>query len=109
MPCYEPSGKERAEADYNLKHKGKLTTRFIMDLENKATWCEAALCSVFQELERRDIASKVIAEASRNGLIGLMDFWSSHTKNDEARIAKILHQYSKDEQSMMLKILKEEK
>jgi hypothetical protein len=48
-----------------------------------------------------------IAEASRNGLIGLVDFYQVHKKDDKSRLAAEIHKYSKDEQRVIREILKE--
>ncbi len=100
MPCYDSRDREpqiiyiSGVSPYELEQEKK-----------KSSWLEAALCAMFSELDRRGIAAEVISEASRNGLIGIMDVWQRHNSSDEARIAKILHGYSKDEQEIMRKLL----
>lgn len=104
MPCYDSrntfnEGKRETEQKYSI---------VIKDLENKKRWLEAALCALLNELDRRGIDNSVVAEASRSGLIGLMEFWVNHKNSDKARIAEILHSYSKDEQAIMREILNEQ-
>ncbi len=73
--------------------------------EEQRAWLEAAICAIFNELERRGIEESVISEASRCGLIGLVGFWAEHRKSDYARIASRVHSFSKDEQKIMKDIL----
>ncbi len=68
-------------------------------------WLSGALCAVFNELERRGIVADVLSEASRNGLIGVLDFWSSHKRDDVSRLTRELHKYSKDEQEVLRGLL----
>jgi len=88
MPCYD----SRVTEDTDRKSK-----------QNK--WLSSALCAILNELERRDICESVLAEASRSGLIGLVDFWAHHKQDDVSRLAKELHKYSKDEQAVLKKLL----
>lgn len=101
MPCYDPRGSVSTRTVY----ESGISPLDLEQEKNKRKWMESALCSIFSELERRDIAESVIAEASRNGLIGIMDFWSKHKNNDVSRLAKALHNYSKDEQDVLRKLL----
>jgi len=100
MPCYD-TRKEEVRTVY----ESGVSPLDFEEIKNKAKWLEAGLCAIFSELDRRGVAAEVISEASRNGLIGLMDFWQKHSDSDEARIANILHGYSKDEQEVMRKLL----
>ncbi len=101
MPCYE--GRDHVET--KVVYETGISPWDIEQVNNRVKWLEAGLCAILSELERRGIAPEVVAEASRNGLIGLMDFWKKHNASDEARIASILHNYSKDEQAVMRKLL----
>ena len=101
MPCYDGRDRETIR----IVHESGVSPAELEAATKQKRWAEAALCSLINELEKRGIAAEVIAESSRNGLIGLMDFWTRHSKNDDARIAKILHGYSKDEQAVMRKLL----
>lgn len=106
MPCYDDrmhqtTVYESGISPSDLQSQISKTKQW----QDRCQWFEAALCALFNELERRDIASDVIAEASRNGLIGLMDFWNQHRQDDISRLSAELHKYSKDEQQLILKIL----
>ena len=103
MPCYDPGPSSHVET--RTVYESGISPYDFTVVKKRNEWLEAALCAVFNELERRDIAPDVMAEASRNGLIGLMDFWSKHTKADEAKMARDLHVYSKDEQAILRKLL----
>ena len=101
MPCYDGRDSHRTETVY----RSGISPSDMQKVIDKNEWLEAALCAVFNELQKRDVIGSVIAEASRNGLIGIMDFWQQHQKSDEARIAKALHSFSKDEQAVIKKLL----
>lgn len=91
MPCYYPD-----EDDEKLK-----------TLSEKVPYLEAVLCAIFSELDRRNIAEEVIAEASRYGLINIMDLYLEHSKTDKARLAKDIHtRYSKDELLIIKELIK---
>lgn len=101
MPCFDARQSHRTETVYRTG----ISPSDMQKVVDKNKWLEAALCAVFNELQKRDLIGSVIAEASRNGLIGIMDFWQQHQKSDEARIAKVLHSFSKDEQAVIKKLL----
>ncbi len=100
MPCYDGRGSQ----DKTVYRSG-ISPSDMQKVLDKNEWLEAALCAVFNELQKREVVASVIAEASRNGLIGIMDFWQHHQKSDEARIAKALHSFSKDEQAVIKRLL----
>jgi hypothetical protein len=112
MPCYDGRNSETivyrngVSPDEVTKARAE-SMREIKDLRNAISWLEAALCAVLNEVERRDDAMNFIAEASRNGLIGLVDFYQVHKKDDKSRLAAEIHKYSKDEQRVIRDILKE--
>ena len=109
MPCYDPRGSTQTETVYRsgISPSDMQKVKDVnAELLNKNKWIEGAMCAIFNELDSRGIAGSVVAEASRNGLIGLMDFWNRHKADDESRIATILHSFSKDEQAIMKKLLK---
>lgn len=103
MPCYEPrdSSRSRTEVIYSTG----ISPKDMSEVTDRNEWLEAALCALFNELQKREILNSVIAESSRNGLVGLMDFWQEHQKSDESRLAKALHSFSKDEQEILKKLL----
>tara|TARA_R110000772_G_scaffold15512_7_gene45011 strand:- start:3157 stop:3672 length:516 start_codon:yes stop_codon:yes gene_type:complete len=71
---------------------------------------EASLCALITELEKRDIANEVIAQASRSGLIDLMGFWEEHKQEDETKLANKLHtMFSEHEQEVIKKLLNKNK
>ena len=71
---------------------------------------EASLCALITELEKRNIANEVIAQASRSGLIDLMGFWEEHKQEDETKLANKIHtMFSEHEQEVIKKILNQKK
>lgn len=112
MPCYDGRNNEtivyrNGVSPDEVRRARAESAREINDLRNAVGWLEAALCAVLNEVERRDDAMNFIAEASRNGLIGLVDFYHAHKKSDESRIAAEIHKYSKDEQKIIKNLLKD--
>ena len=101
MPCYDGRDQQRTETVY----RSGISPSDMQKVIDKNEWLEAAVCALMNELGKRNILGGVIAEASRNGLIGLMDFWDAHQKSDESRIAKALHSFSKDEQEVIKRLL----
>lgn len=101
MPCYDG----RNSSPTRTVYKSGISPSEMQRVVDKNKWLESAICAVFNELQKREIIGSVIAEASRNGLIGIMDFWQQHQISDEARIAKELHSFSKDEQEIIKKLL----
>ena len=103
MPCYDAQRQGHTEYVYETG----ISPHDLNKAKNRIAWLESALCATFNELDRREIASSVAREASRNGLIDLMGFWSQHRDEDENRLAKALHAFSKDEQAILKQLLKE--
>ena len=79
----------------------------INDLIERNKYLEAALCAIITELEKRNIANEIITEASKNGIIDLMNFWSCHFDNDKTRLAVELFKYSEHEKAIIKQILNE--
>ena len=79
--------------------------RTIVELHDRIKWLEGALCAIMTELEKRKLANRVISQASKSGLIGLMDFWKQHSNEDETRLANELHKYSEHEQEVLKRLL----
>lgn len=100
MPCYDSRDHEP-----RVEYRSGISPEKLQESERRGEYLEACLCAILSELERRGIAAEVAAESSRNGLIDIMGMWTAHTESDEARIAKLLHTYSKDEQAVMRKLL----
>ena len=96
MPCYDPRGEKVDPTPYRNK---------IDDLNSKIKLLEAGLCALITELEKEGIASKVIIQASKSGLIDLVSFWDIHSKEDEVRLIRELHKFSEHEQSILKRIL----
>ena len=100
MPCYDPRPHTVVE------YKSGISPEQLKAAKECTKIVEAVLCAIFNELERRDMAESVIAEASRHGRIDIMSFWTHHKKEDKARIISDFHyRYSKDEQAIILKTL----
>jgi hypothetical protein len=100
MPCVDERRFDSSFYIDNQEYKQK-----IREISKRNEWLEAALCAIITELEKRNIANKIISESSRNGLIGLMDFWKEHSKDDNARLAYELHKFSKHEQEVLKNLL----
>ena len=118
MPCYDPrDDDERDKAkklmqllniDLSSKSLNEIDSiaNKIQLMAERCASLEAALCAVCNELDRREIAENVLSEASRNGLIDLMQFYSDHKKEDAARLANDIHKrYSKDELAVIKKLI----
>lgn len=105
MPCYDNRDRISTPGRRMAFNDSGLSPSEMLMATDRINWLEAALCAVFNELERRGVASSVAAEASRSGLIGIIDFWNEHQKSDESRIAAALHGFSKDEQAIIKRIL----
>ena len=114
MPCYD--GREnqpRIIYESGIDPQTlEIAKRRLADAEAKANnlskekdLLTAMICALINELERRNIAPQVIAEASRNGLINIMAFYKGHRGDDVARLALELHKYSKDEQAILKSLL----
>lgn len=101
MPCYDTRSNNPTRTVYETG-----ISPSVLDSEKRhRAWAEAAVCAICNELDRRGIAEEVLAESSRNGLIGLVDFWKAHSGSDRARLALELHKFSKDEQSIIRQLL----
>lgn len=74
-------------------------------LLQKNQYLEASLCAIITELEKRGIANEIISQASTNGLIDLMSFWKTHSKQDETRLAIELDKFSEHEQQILKRLL----
>lgn len=108
MPCYQPDPKEERAYERGLAqnashHPDDLYMIGSLERENKKI--EAMLCAVITELEKDGLANEVISQASKSGVINIMDFWERHSKEDETRLAKELHKYSEHEQEVIKKLL----
>lgn len=115
MPCYDPQHNS-SSINYKTEYIDRpvmidnpLDKSLILHLEDKVKNLEAALCAVFSELERRKIANEIISQASKSGLINLMDFWLKHSEEDETKMAKALHNFSEHEQIIIKKLLNRNK
>ena len=102
MPCYE----ERRGPETITLYKEGVSPDILSAEKEKARRLEAVVCALLNEIDRRGIAENVIACASRDGLIDIMEFWVKHRNDDEARIAESLHKiFSKDEQRIIKMLL----
>lgn len=104
MPCNSPQSDRRTETVY-VDRDNPQDKRQIAQLIDQTKWFEAALCAIITELEHRGIANEVISQASKSGLIGIMDFWKRHSKEDETRLAVELHKFSEHEQEVLKRLL----
>ena len=114
MPCYDAFN---GESSRNRETVREIITKVdnpqdkqeIIKLTDTVKRLEAGLCAIMSELDRKGIANEIISQASKSGLINLMDFWEAHSKEDETRIARALHHFSEHEQIVMKKILNSNK
>ena len=109
MPCYDPfnspSNNRETIREIITKVDNPQDKQEIIKLTDTVKRLEAGLCAIMSELDRKGIANEIISQASKSGLINLMDFWEAHSKEDETRIARALHHFSEHEQIVMKKIL----
>lgn len=88
MPCYDPRADDLAREN-----------------AEKVKWFEAALCAVFNELERRGILENVLFHASRQGEINLPNFWKEHMNADQNKVLDTLNRFSSDELEILKRII----
>lgn len=94
--------------DKNVKLHDKIFE--LRNQKDRNDKLEASLCALITELEKRNIANEVIAQASRSGLIDLMGFWEEHKQEDETKLANKIHtMFSEHEQEVIKKILNQKK
>lgn len=109
MPCYDPfnspSNNRETIREIITKVDNPQDKQEIIKLTDTVKRLEAGLCAIMSELDRKGIANEIISQASKSGLINLMDFWEAHSKEDETRIARALHHFSEHEQIVMKKLL----
>ena len=109
MPCYDPfnspSNNRETIRETIVKVDNPQDKQEIIKLTDTVKRLEAGLCAIMSELDRKGIANEIISQASKSGLINLMDFWEAHSKEDETRIARALHHFSEHEQIVMKKLL----
>ena len=103
MPCYD--GRDRESTIIYKDRDNPEDKRKIIELIDQNRRLEAGLCAIITELEKRNIANEVISQASKSGLINLMDFWLHHSKEDETRLARELHKFSEHEQAIFKELL----
>jgi|21_taG_2_1085346.scaffolds.fasta_scaffold40448_3 hypothetical protein len=99
MPCYD------GRSSPNNSIKVDQLKGDISDRDDEIRSLKAGLCATISELEKRGIADEVLSQASKSGLINLMDFWLNHKKDDITRLSHTLHQFSEHEQEMMRTLL----
>ena len=100
MPCTGRPGGGLRESDYIPKGE-----TLIEKMKKRNDYLEAALCSVFSELERKGIITDVLNNAEKNGDINLMEFWSEHQQKDVERLNLELSKFSDHEKEVIKKIL----
>jgi len=109
MPCYDGRERENVRTEYINGVNPEPYNYKISKLKDQVAQLEAGLCAIITELEKKGIANEVISQASRSGLINLMDFWEKHSKEDEARLAKKFHLFSEHEQDVIRKMVRDGK
>jgi hypothetical protein len=114
MPCYdpiygEPSRNKETIREIITKVDNPEDKQEIIKLTDTVKRLEAGLCAIISELERKGIANEIISQASKSGLINLMDFWENHSKEDETKMARALHHFSEHEQIVLKKLLNSNK
>ena len=108
MPCYDGRSAE-SSIEYRNGVDPEPLEYEIFQLKENVKKLAAGLCAIITELEQDGIANQILSQASKSGLIDLMDFWDKHRKTDETRLAKELHKYSEHEQAVFKRLLNEEK
>jgi len=103
MPCYD--GRDNEPRIIYQDRDNPEDKRKIAELIDQNRRLEAGLCAIITELEKKNIANEVISQASKSGLINLMDFWLHHSKEDETRLARELHKFSEHEQIILRRLL----
>lgn len=73
MPCYD--GRNNDTRIIYQDRDNPEDKRKIDELIYQNRKLEAGLCAIITELEKRKIADEIISQASKSGLINLMDFW----------------------------------
>ena len=107
MPCYDSRDKEIARTEYiNGVDPGPYENK-IIELHDQVKQLEAGLCALITELEKEGIVDRVITQASKSGLIDLVGFWKTHSKEDETRLSEELHKFSEHEQAILKRLLNE--
>lgn len=90
MPC----------SDYQMEREQSAEEK------KRAALLEAAMCAVFNELERRGIAEQVIEAASTRGRVDLMELLKEHRRKDKNRLLIDFNKrYSQDERELLKKVL----
>ncbi len=105
MPCYDPRDNEKTITEYVHGVGSKPYEYKIDKLNEQIDKLEASLCALITELESEGIADIVITNASKKGLIDLVDFWYEHSINDQVRMSRELHKFSEHERAIMKKLL----
>ena len=103
VPCYDGREREQVRTQYINGVDPEPYNYKISNLTDQVAKLEAGLCAIITELEKKGIANEVISQASKSGVINLMDFWKKHSKEDEARLANKFHQFSEHEQEVIRK------
>ena len=111
MPCHD--GRENVRTEYITEYINGVDPEpynyKIKNLKEEVSRLEAGLCAIITELEKKGIANEVISQASKNGLINLMEFWEKHSKEDESRLSKKFHSFSEHEQDLIRKMVRDGK
>ena len=105
MPCYDGRDKETVRTEYLNGVDPSPYENKIIKLHDQVKQLEAGLCALITELEKEGIADRVIAQASKSGLIDLVGFWDNHSKEDETKLSKELHKFSEHEQVILKRLL----
>jgi hypothetical protein len=105
VPCYDGRDKENIRTEYINGVDPSPYEYLIRNLNSQIQRLEASLCALITEIEKEEISHKVITQASKSGLIDLVDFWSKHSKQDEVRLSKELHKFSEHEQAVLKRLL----
>lgn len=105
MPCYDGRDRENVRTEYINGVDPSPYEYKIRNLNDQVQKLEAGLCAIITELEKNGIADRVITQASKSGLIDLVDFWVNHSKEDDTRLSKELHKFSEHEQAVLKRLL----
>ena len=89
----------------NVTHDNLLDKIQLREIKDKNRFLEAALCALFNELEKKDIHNEIITKASKNGKIDLLKFWENHKIKDIDRLKQDLDKYSEHEKHIIKQLL----
>lgn len=105
MPC---SDNHQGECEREVLVNNPALTREIQVLSASNSMLGGALCALLTELECRGLYESIILTASTNGRMDIQEFWDKHKKEDYDKMRAVKDKFSKHEQDMLRRLLKED-